>query len=91
MIGRGSDEQARQSLFDLAHQHRGIFDPREDELYDFSVHMYEYHRDLLIDSDLGANWADGSTRLKLVGYVEDFARDRMPAINRLVLECLKAL
>ena len=91
VIGRGSDEQARQSLFDLAHQHRGIFDPREDELGDFSVHMYEYHRDLLIDSDLGANWADGSTRLKLVGYVEDFARDRMPAINRLVLECLKAL
>ena len=91
VIGRGSDEQARQSLFDLAHQHRGIFDPREDELGDFSVHMYEYHRDLLIDTDLGASWADGSTRLKLVGYVEDFARDRMPAINRLVIECLKAL
>jgi hypothetical protein len=53
--------------------------------------MYEYPRDLLNDGDLGAGWADGSTHRKLVTYVEDFARDRMPAINRLALECLATL
>ena len=91
VIGRGSDQQARHSLFDLAHRRRDVFAPREEEPSDRSLHMYEYPRDLLNDGDLGAGWADGSTHRKLVTYVEDFARDRMPAINRLALECLATL
>lgn len=91
VIGKGSDQRARQSLFDLAHQRRDVFAPREEEPSDLSLHMYEYPRDLLNDDDLGASWANGSTRDKLIGYVESFVRNEMPDINRLVLECLETL
>ena len=44
---------------------------------------------MLDDSDYGVAWDHGAARLKLTDWVTDFAKYRFPAMNDVIVECLR--
>ena len=89
VLGPGSDEVVRQRLFEAARQEPGKFNLRQASLRDGFTHLHEGNRNLLVDSDLGAKWGDGSTRDKLMAWVKRFAEGDFPDINAAVVQCLE--
>ena len=89
VLGGGTDEALRRRLFETARQNPGIFNARGGGLLDSWTHLHEYGGNLLVDSDLGSRWADGSARAKLEERVARFAEEEFPQISRAVVECLE--
>ena len=89
LLGGGTDEALRRRLFETARQNPGIFNARGGGLLDSWTHLHEYGGNLLVDSDLGSRWADGSARAKLEERVARFAEEELPQISRAVVECLE--
>ena len=58
-------------------------------MLDSWTHLHEYGGNLLVGSDLGSRWADGSARAKLEERVARFAEEEFPQISRAVVECLE--
>ena len=50
----------------------------------------EYRRNLLEEADLGARWADGTARDKLIERVRRYAEDDFPAIDDAIVQCLES-
>ena len=44
---------------------------------------------ILDDADYGVAWDDGSTRARIEAWVEKFANEQFPAINEVIVNCLR--
>ena len=83
----GNDELVRQKLFDAAQRHPNMFAPRETH-YRSGWIVLDVKEYILDESDYD-QWDDPSVRDKLMAWVADFAANRFPAMNEVIVNCLK--
>ena len=83
------NEQFRRSLFEAIKQRPTLFSPRERSSGDSWMILHTDDDFMVDEEDLGVGWDDGTTRAKLEAWVEDFAATRFPAMNRVIVDCLR--
>ena len=78
----------REKLFESVRQH-----PDEFRLvHRFSEHRVALHEqeDYILDaSDYGVRWDDDATRAKIEAWVKNFAENEFPAMNDVIVNCLR--
>ena len=89
-LGPGTNEAIRRELFETARQNPRAFRPRHSSLLEGYTMLDEYRRNLLEEPDLGAKWADGTARDKLMEWVKRYAEDEFPAIDDAIVQCLES-
>ena len=88
-LSPGPSEAVRRKLFDAVRQNPALFRPTGNVLRpDWNI-LHEEQDPILDNSDYGVSWDDGSTRAKITAWVADFARNRFPAMNEVILSCLR--
>lgn len=86
-LSPGSDELVRKNLFASAQQHPNLFTTRERNLpANWSV--LDAKESILDEADLD-NWDDPSVRAKIMAWVADFAENRFPKMNEVIINCLR--
>ena len=88
-LSSGTDEAVREKLFEAARQNPVAFRYTASALNSgfTKLHMeIEYITD---DSDYGVGWDDGATRAKIKAWVADFAKNQFPAMNAVIVNCLR--
>ena len=88
-LGPGTDDALRQRLIEAARQNPRVFRPRQSSLQSEFTLLNDYSENPLDDSDLGARWADGSTRIKLLGWVKRLVENDLPIIAEAIVRCLE--
>ena len=84
-----ANEQLRQNLFQAIKQRPTLFKPREISLRDSWMILHTDEDFMVEEADLGVGWDDGTTRAKLEAWVTDFAATRFPAMNEVIVRCLR--
>ena len=87
VLGAGTDKNIRRELFETARQNPKIFDLRPNTLSHSYVYLHDRRRSLLDESDLGVKWSDGTAQTKLTEWVERFAKNEFPLINKAIIGC----
>ena len=86
-LSPGSDELVRKELFASAQQNPNLFTTRERDLPpNWSV--IDAKESILDEDDLD-NWDDPSVRAKIMAWVADFAENRFPKMNEVIINCLR--
>ena len=88
-LSQGPDETARAKLFEAARQNPALFRPASNALLTGWVILHQEPDYILDDSDRGIGWDDGSVRAKITAWVADFAANRFPAMNEVIVNCLR--
>ena len=90
-LSRGNDDnnRLRQKLFEKVRQHPQLFRPGTISLSDSWAILHDEPDYVLDDADYGVGWDDGTTRDKLEKWIEDFAANRFPAMNEIIVNCLR--
>lgn len=91
VLGRGkrSHRPLRERLFQAVCRSPEIFRTTATSLGDGFVALHE-DKDFMLDkSDYGVGLEDGATRAKIEAWVADFATTRFPAMNDVILRCLR--
>ena len=89
-LSPGTDEAVRRQLYETARQNPRLFKPRHSSLQDGHTMLDEYRWNLLEESDLGARWADGTARAKLMEWVKRYAEEEFPGIDDAIVQCLES-
>ena len=88
-LSPGPDESAREKLFEAARQNPALFRLTRNALRPEWVILHQEPDYILADSDRGIGWDDGSVRAKIEAWVADFAANRFPAMNEVIVKCLE--
>ena len=88
-LGNGTNENLRQHLFKTALCNEDVFKVRGSSLNEWYTYIHEFKRDLVRGADLGTGWADDPVRARLMEWVERFASEEFPRINKAVIKSLK--
>ena len=90
-LSPGPDEtaKARENLFEAARQNPALFRPTNTALLPGWVILHQEPDYILDDPDRGIGWDDGSVRAKITAWVDDFAANRFPAMNEVIVNCLR--
>ena len=88
-LSPGTDETARANLFEAARQNPALFRPTRNELLPGWMILHQEPDYILDDSDRGIGWDDGPVRAKITAWVADFAANRFPAMNEVIVNCLR--
>lgn len=88
-LSAGTDETVREKLFDAVRQNPALFHPTGNALRPGWNILHEEQERILDDSDYGISWDNGAVRAKIMAWVGDFAQNRFPAMNEVILNCLR--
>ena len=86
--GNEVNGRLREKLFKTIRQYPKLFKPSTNSLTDnwAILHKSDY---ILNDSDRGVGWDDGTTFAKMKAWVADFAEREFPAMNEVIVNCLR--
>ena len=86
-LSPGKDDALRQKLVDCTDQHPTVFNNTGRGL---NAGWTNLHRvgDILNDTDL-SNWDNPSVRAKIEAWVKNFAENEFPAMNDVIVNCLR--
>ena len=87
--GNADNNPVRAKLFDAVRQHPTLFKVKTTSLIDGWVILHEEPDYILDDADYGVRWDDGSVRDKIEAWVSDFAINRFPPMNQVIVDCLR--
>lgn len=87
--GNADNNPVRAKLFDAVRQHPTLFKVKTASLIDGWVILHEEPDYMLDDADYGVGWDDGSVRDKIEAWVADFAINRFPPMNQVIVDCLR--
>ena len=79
----------RQRLFEAARQHPSLFKPKGTSLPQSWAYLHQEADSILDEAHYGVGWDDGSTRAKLEEWVTRFAANEFPAMNEVIVNCLR--
>ena len=79
----------RAKLFDAVRQHPTLFKAKTTSLIDGWVILHDEPDYILDEADYGVRWDDGSVRDKIEAWVSDFANNRFPTMNQVIVDCLR--
>ena len=83
------NNRLRQRLFEAVRQHPRLFRPKPNTLPQGWAHLHQEAESILDEADLGVGWDDGSTRAKLEAWIACFAANEFPAMNEVIVNCLR--
>ena len=84
---QGDDELIRERLIASVNQNPGVFN-RSPISHQEASGPLDIRENILNDADLD-NWDDPSTRAKIIAWVADFAENRFPKMNEVIINCLR--
>ena len=79
----------RAALFDAVRQNPSIFKPTRNSLTDGWMILHEEPDCILEAADYGPAWDDGTVRRKIDAWIDDFAVNKFPEMNRIIVDCLR--
>ena len=79
----------RAATFDAVKQNPSVFKQSSDYLTDDWVMLHMEPDYMLELDDYGPNWDDGTARGKIEAWLEDFAANKFPEMNRIIVDCLR--
>ena len=63
--------------------------PRVNSLTDGWIILHEEPDCILESADYGPAWDDGSARRKIESWIDNFAAEQFPEMNRIIVDCLR--
>ena len=87
--GDAVNDNLRQKLFEAVRQNPKLFKPKSTSLPSSWAILHEEEDYILSEVDYGVVWDDGTTRAKLEKWVADFAEYKFPAMNEVIICCLR--
>ena len=87
--GNVDNNPVRAKLFDAVRQHPTLFKAKTTSLIDGWVILHDEPDYILDEADYGVRWDDGSVRDKIEAWVSDFANNRFPTMNQVIVDCLR--
>ena len=81
--------EIRTALFDAVKQNPAIFKPTRNTLTDGWIILHEEPECLLEAGDYGPAWDDGSARRKIEAWIDRFATEQFPEMNRIIVDCFR--
>ena len=79
----------REILFDALRQNPAILKPTRNSLTDGRMTLHEEPHHILEPADYGPGWDDGSARRKIEDWIDKFANEKFPEMNRIIVDCLR--
>ncbi len=79
----------RAALFDAVRQNPVVFKPTRNSLTDGWMILHEELHHILEPSDYGPGWDDGTARRKIEAWIDRFAAEQFPEMNRIIVDCLR--
>ena len=79
----------RAALFDAVRQNPDIFKPTRNSLTDGWMILHEESDCILEPADYGLSWDDGTARRKIEAWIDNFATEQFPEMNRIIVDCLR--
>ena len=87
--GDDANNSLRQKLFEAVRQHPQLFRPGTNSLSNGWAILHDGADYILDHADYGVGWDDGTTRKKLNEWIADFAARKFPAMNEIIVNCLR--
>lgn len=84
-----ANSRLRRELFEAIRQHPKLFRLKPTVLSESWTMLHEDEDYVLDKDDHGVGWDDGATRAKLEAWVADFVATRFPAMNQVIVSCLR--
>ena len=79
----------RAALFDAVRQNPAVFKPTRNSLTDGWMILHEEPHYILEPTDYGPAWDDGTARRKIEAWIDKFAAEQFPEMNRIIVDCLR--
>ena len=79
----------REILFDAVRQNPAVFKATRNSLVDGWMILHEEPEYILEQADYGPGWDDGAARAKIEAWIDKFAAEQFPEMNRIIVECLR--
>ena len=86
--GPGNAE-IRALLFDAVRQNPAVFKPTRNSLIDGWMILHEEPECILEPADYGPSWDEGTARGKIEAWIDNFAVEQFPEMNRIIVDCLR--
>ena len=87
--GVAANNRLRQKLFEAVRQQPKLFKPTATILTDNWIILHQEDDHILDETDYGIGWDDGTTRAKVERWVARFAESDFPAMNEIIVGCLR--
>ena len=81
--------EIRAALFDAVKQNPAVFKPTRNSLTDGWIILHEEPNCILESADYGPGWDDGTARGKIEDWIDKFAAEQFPEMNRIIVDCLR--
>ena len=81
--------EIREILFDAVRQNPAVFKPTRNSLIDGWMILHEEPECMLDETDYGPGWDDGTARRKIEDWIDKFAAEQFPEMNRIIVDCLR--
>ena len=81
--------EIRTTLFDAVRQNPAVFKPTRNTLTDGWMILHEEPDCILEEADYGPGWDDGTARRKIEAWIDKFAVEQFPEMNRIIVDCLR--
>ena len=81
--------EVRAALFDAVRQNPAVFKPTRNTLTDGWMILHEEPDCILDEADYGPGWDDGSAQRKIEDWIDRFAAEQFPEMNRIIVDCLR--
>ena len=90
-LSTASSENAgvRAALFDAVRQNPAVFKPTRNSLADGRMILHREPDCILEPADQGPDWDDGTARRKIEAWIDNFAAEQFPEMNRIIIDCLR--
>ena len=79
----------RELLFDAVRKKPAVFKPTRNSLVDGWMILHREPECILEPADYGPGWDDGTPRRKIEEWIDRFAAEQFPEMNRIIVDCLR--
>ena len=83
------DTEIRELLFDAVRQNPAVFKPTRTSLTGSWMTLHEEHQHIIGPADQGPGWDDGSAQGKIEAWIDRFAVEQFPEMNRIIVDCFR--
>lgn len=81
--------EIRSALFDAARQNPSVFKPTRNSYIEGWLYLHKEPEWILGPADYGPAWDEGVARPKIEAWIDKFAAEQFPKMNRIIVDCLK--
>ena len=84
-----TNAEIRSALFDAVRQNPAVFKPTNNSLIEGWMYLHKEPECILEPDDYGPSWDEGAARRKIEAWIDKFAAEQFPEMNRIIVDCLR--